>query len=656
MSQIGAYPHLSKKGSIGKVQLRNRIIMNPTETLYASASGECTQEVIEFYRRRAKGGVGMIVVHSMQGNTVVDSFDTYAGSLRIDRDAFIPRLSDLTEAVHREGAAIAALVSLGGGARGNGEPYPESDPHAARVAPSAVSAEEAPFAARELSIEEIQESIEQIGKCARRARMAGFDVFYLHAIGSYLLAEFLSPVFNHRQDAYGGSAENRWRIVFELIASCKRYAGKDYPIVLRLSVDEMGENGRTLEETLKMLPLLEQAGIAAFDVTAGLLNPLHSTIPNIYAPVDPNKQYAKAVKAVVSVPVIAGGRISDPHVAEAHLEQGCSDYIGMGRTLIAEPDWVNKTLSGNEAEIRQCLACNYCIGHRIQKKLPLRCAFNPLAGREAVESEIQQPLKRRIAVIGAGPAGLEAACTLAKRGCTVDLYEQTEQLCGGQIRTASAPPCKQTLRHIANYYGEQIRKLPSLRVHLGTRIDKEMIDQLDADVVIAAVGAKPFVPQIAGIDVSDILSAEKVLRGAPTGENVVVLGGGQVGTETAHFLSEQEKNVTIIEALPEIAGQEEGGTRAALLRLLQNNNVRIAVNETVLRIEGHSVYTQNCFTKQESVFPFDTAVTAFGMRPDTELSDAPERSGKTILWIGDAHAVGNVATAIAEGHAVARNL
>ena len=652
-----SYPHLLAEGKIGSVSIRNRVIMNPTETLYASAFGECTPQIIEFYRRRAKGGVGMIVLHSIQGNSAVDRLDPYAGSLRIDNDVYIPMLSDLTEAVHRESAKIAALVSIGGGARGNGEAYPDKDPFLSeRVGPSDMEETATQKKTRALTVEEIHRTVAGYGKCARRARQAGFDAFYIHALGSYLLAEFLSPVYNHRTDEYGGCAENRWRIVFELVEACQREAGKDFPLVLRLSVDEMGENGRKLEETLSFLKQLEKAGIAAFDVTAGLLDPLRRSFPPIYVEPDANREFAKKVRETVSVPVISGGRLSDPRLVEKHLEEGYSDFVGIARSLIAEPDWVKKIKEGREEELRRCLNCNYCIGQRIQKKLPIRCAFNPFAGKEWGEKETPSPLDKKVLIVGAGPAGLEAAYTLGRRGCRVELYEASQTLCGGQIRIASAPPCKQTLLNIARYYEAQLAKLPNVTIHLGEKVDAKTIQSANADTILIATGAKPILPPIPGIGGKNVLTADAVLRGAETGDSIVVLGGGQVGAETAHYLCEQGKNVTLIEALPEIAVQEEPTTRGALLYLLQQGGVSLHPNEKVLCIDSNCVTTKNTVTGKESAYSFDTVVAAFGMRPNAALAEEVENCGKTIIRIGDASRVGSVATAIRQAHDAACDL
>ena len=317
---------------------------------------------------------------------------------------------------------------------------------------------------------------------------------------------------------------------------------------------------------------------------------------------------------------------------------------------------MNKVATGREEELRRCLNCNYCIGQRIQKKLPIRCAFNPFAGRESVERETPLPLKEAILIVGAGPAGLEAAYTLGRRGCQVDLYEASKTLCGGQIQIASAPPCKQTLQNIAQYYRAKLAPLPNVRIHLGEKVYPEMIRNTKADTILIATGAKPILPPIPGINGANVLTANAVLRGAKTGESVVVLGGGQVGAETAHFLSERGKHIVLIEAISSIAIQEEPTTRGALLFLLQKNGVQMRPNEKVLCISEGFVTTENTLTGERTNYPFDTAVAAFGMQPDMTLTEESIGCKKRIVRIGDAHRIGSVATAIREAHDVACDL
>ncbi|MBR1582359.1 MAG: FAD-dependent oxidoreductase [Spirochaetales bacterium] len=655
---VDKYKNLFSEGRIGRLVLKNRYVMSPAETLYASVSGEVTPQIIEFYRRRAKGGVGLIILHSVQGNSHIDPLDPYAGSLRIDNNAYIPMMSDLVEAVHNEGAKIACLVSIGGGAKGAGEEYADvgaSDRR--RVAPSYLPESEGQPECRGLEKTEIKQIIENYGRCAWRAKVAGFDAFYIHALGSYLLAEFLSPLFNHRTDEYGGTAENRWRILFELIESCQRQAGKDFPIIVRLSLDEMHEQGRSLEESLEFLPRLETMGVAALDVTAGLMDVEHRSLPSMYTAAGINRPYLEAAKKVVGIPIIHSGHMKDPDLAERFLSEGVVDFISVSRALIADPDLPNKVMEGKGFAIRKCLSCNYCIGHRIMQRLPIRCAFNPYVGHESTESE-EIPVastKRRIIVVGAGPAGLEAARVLAKKGHQVDLFEKGNHFCCYQIEAAVMPPCKSSLSNISEYYEYELGSLENVHIHFNQEFTISDAHNYSADCIFIATGAQPIIPRIPGIDGENVVLSQNVLlEVSSTGKTVVVLGGGQIGAETAHYLANKGCDVSIVDQLPQIAVQEEPLTRGVLLHLLEEAGVKVFTGKRVVSLSEKAVSLIDFKSGKKEVLYFDTAVIAFGTKPDCSLFSSLKAEGFSVKVIGDALKVGNIATAIANAHYIAK--
>lgn len=648
------YPNLFSPLRIGGLEVKNRIFMGPTETLYASAWGEVTPQVIEFYRRRAEGGAGLLVLHSAQGNTGIDPYDPYAGSLRLDGNAYIPMLSDLTEAVHRAGAKIAALVSLGGGAAAASEPYELGGGagEVLRVAPSARSGGEDSHPARALSGEEIKKMTEAYGRCAWRARRAGFDAFYIHAVGSYLLAEFLSPLYNRREDAYGGSAENRWRLLSELVRSCRRQAGEDFPLVLRISLDEAHPQGRTFAETGEFLPRLEEQGIAAFDVTAGNYRPLGGPTPSIYVERGVNLGYAQELKKLVSVPVVVSGKLYEPDFAEEVLAGGKADAVSLGRGLIAEPDWPRKVQSGRTEEIRRCLSCNHCLGKRIINQLPLRCAFNPEAGREGAYHlrPRQASGQKKIVIIGGGPAGLELAYRLGTAGHTVEVYEKTGELCGGQIKTAQRPPNKEELSHLGRFYQAALA-LDNVRLFMGREIDGAALEAMTADLFVVATGGRPLVPAIPGIDGKNVFAAQDVLNGASIADGtVLVAGGGQIGCETAHFLARAGKAVTVVELLPQLIPQEEPITRGGLLHLLNELGVKSRPGHKITEIGLDRVMAVHLESNRPVEFVCDAVVTAFGTRPAGEIAATLERLGKNYTVIGDARRAGNIGAATEDGY------
>lgn len=646
----GKFPHLFSQAKIGGVTLSNRVIMGPTETLYASAIGEVTQPIIAYYEARAKGGAGMIVVHSIQGNTRIDPIDPYAGSLRLDNDAYIPMMRELTERVHQYGTKIAALVSIGGGARANGDRYLDNPGQEVLVGPAAMEAGAKGRPVRPLTVEEIHQTVEAYGKCALRAKMAGFDAFYIHALGAYLLAEFLSPLFNTRRDAYGGSFENRSRLLFELLEACHRYAGKDFPCIVRFSVDELCEGGRTLEESILLAQKLEEAGAAALDVSVGFGERKSIRMPSIYVQPRTMESSIRRIKDSVHIPVIYQGRLNDPQVAEQVLEDGLADFVLISRGFIAEPEWVNKVAQGRMEEMRNCLCCNYCLAGRIVNKLPLRCAFNPLAGRECWKVEkVPSNQEKHIVIIGAGPAGLEAARVLGERGHQVDLYEATGQLCGGQLLAAQQPPAKEILKNIPRYYEKALEKQPRIQVHLSTCVNGEMLSQLQADAYVVATGAVCWEPPVVGLERAGTVSAVDVLLGkVETGDRVLIAGGGQVGAETAHFLARQGKAVCVVEMQDRICAQEEPNTREALLSELEELGVQLRTECRIVSMEPGRVQVQKQDGTQETI-ACDSIVTAFGMKSERSLYEMLEKSGKSVYLIGDANRVSNIAHAVEEG-------
>ena len=654
------YRNIFSPGTIGKITLKNRIAFAPTDCNLQTVSGEVNQKLIDYYVRRAKGGVGLIVVQTTQTATKIDVNDPYAQSLRIDDNCYIPMLTELTEAVHRGGSKIGILVGAGAGAQSLGSPYDRG--LEGLVEPQNVGASErqSPFAqrpVRALSIEEIKTLIKLYGLSARRAMQAGFDLFYIHVI-NYLIAQFIGPGFNTRDDEYGRDFEGRLRFLIEIIEACRENTFPDFPLVVRMSIEEGFPGGRDTAYSVKVAKRLEEAGVSAIDCMAGGYEAMHWVIPPRFLPKACHADLAAAMKKEVSIPVIAQGRIHDPETAERVLRDGKADFIQMSRALLADPDWVNKTKDSREKEIRLCVPCNHCIGE-IFLAHPIRCAINPTCGREwkygEVPSRTSSP--KKVVIVGAGPAGLEVARIAAERGHQVTLFEKTAELGGGQLKLATAAPFKEEYVNITNYYNNQFRSLENLKVVLNKEADIRDIKNEAPDVVILATGSSPSVPKIEGMDNKNIFSVNDVLGGKVevTG-NVVVAGGGHSGLECADWLSEKGIDVTIVEALDECVMDEEFITRFAWLgRLEANNNIKIMVGHTIKRISAKGVIAID--RKNETVtIPADYVVTALGVESYNPLEMQVKEASLNYYVIGDVKKPGKIKDAVADGFFVGYEL
>lgn len=649
------FPHLLSPGKIGNLEIKNRVVMGPTETLYATSDGEVTEKIIDYYTARAKGGCGLITVHSAQGATKVDKIDPYPGSIRVDDNMYIPMLSDLAEAIHRYGAKCTINISPGGGAQSLGFPYDKGSQGVydeTRVAPGTLKSRFVGAPVRPLTVDEIHTMVDCMGWSCLNAKRAGFDAVTIHAIGGYLISEFLTPWFNNRTDEYGGSLENRYRVLHEIIENIQAKCGKDFPIIVRFSVDEfLGDEGRGVEESKIIAQWMERDGVAALDCEAAVFESVEWMIPSIYQPKATLAYLAKAIRDVVSIPVFAQGRIFEPEVAEEVLASGQADFVSLSRAWIAEPEWVKKVEKGDIEGMRLCINCNYCIGKRVFGQMPLRCTFNPIAGRESrfpngCVGKAAEP--KRVAIIGAGPAGLEAAYIAAQRGHTVDVYEASGQLCGGQLAIAASSPCKDILEHIPNFFRVQLGRMKNVTIHLNTPITAENAKEIAADKVLICTGARPLIPGIPGIDSLAVKTAQDVLlHKAEVKGHVVICGGGQVGVETALELLERGCTVTIVEMLPELIVKEELMTRIVMLKKLAAANVDIRCSRKITALNDGVVEAIDINSGEKESIAADDIVIAFGTVPVNELSDAFGDMDVTV--VGDAKTPDTITTAISDG-------
>ena len=649
------YQHIFEPFTVRRMTMKNRIMMTPMGTNYGESSGEMSFLHINYYEQRAKGGVGLIMVE----NASVDSPEGSNGTtqLRIDHDNYLPRLFKLTETVHKHGACIGIQINHAGAsaqsARTNMQPVSASD------IPSKAGGE----IPRPLSKDEIMRIVKKYGEAAKRAQIAGFDTVEIHGGHSYLLSQFLSPITNKRTDEFGGSLENRARFARLVIEEVRRQVGPFFPIFLRISADEFMEGGNTLEDSLEYLKYLEKE-VDVIDVSCGLNGSIQYQIDANHFPDGWRSYMAKAVKERFGKPCVTMGNIRDPHVAEDILARGDADLIGMGRGLIADPDWVNKVEFGDVCDIRKCISCNIgCAGNRIGINRPIRCTVNPNVpdGEGYKKLKVNKPCN--VVVIGGGTAGLEAACTAAEVGCTTFLFEKNDHL-GGLAVEISKIPDKKRLRDFPDYLVHRASKLTNLFIFKGQEATLPLIKALHPNIIVNSTGSNPLLPPIKGLHdhidkegskVASITGMINHLADYPedcTGKKVVVVGGGAVGLDVVEYFAPKGAQVSIVEMMPQIGKDLDPVSKCGTNTLMREHNVN-QMTETALCEVKADAFTVKA-NGEEKDLPFDYGFVCLGMRANApvldEIREAFADTNVEIINIGDSVRARRIIDGVQEGH------
>jgi len=632
--------HLFKPIQIGTLQLKNRIVYLAADTGYGD-NDMVTDRQKDYYAARARGGTGLlitgIVLPSSMGKPI-------PGRMGIYHDRFITGLRQLVDVVHAEGAKIAIQLSLQYfWARGEGALLEE-------VGPSAIATRRN-SQPRELNLDEIKQIINEYSEGARRARDAGFDAVELHCGIGYLISRFLSPCTNKRTDEYGGSLENRMRFLLEIIASSKRKAGSDYPLICRISADEFMEGGHTLEDTKKLIPILEGVGVHCLDIGAGW-HECRTPLVHMSVPRGAFVYLAEEIKKVAKIPVVAAYRINDPILADNIIAEGRADLVGMGRALIADPELPNKAREGRLDEIRPCIACGHCLDV-VMLGAPLACAVNPQVGKEAEYTSVPAKKPKKVFVIGGGPAGMEAAAGAAEGGHQVTLFEKRDRL-GGNLLLAAVPSYKWELSNLTNYLETRL-KASGAQIRLNQEVSEKTIAEGKPEVVIVATGATPLIPDIPGVNGGNVVTALQVLGGERgVGERVVIVGGGMIGCETAEYLADKGKRVIILEMLERIGADIGMTTRWVIMQRLRSARIAMETRAKVEEITDKGVVvSRNGFAE---FFAADSVVLAVGLVPQNELARRLEGRVTECYSIGDCTEAQRIVQAIEGGFRIAREI
>jgi len=539
------FTKLFEPGRMGKVELKNRIIMAPCGTHYSSHYGFVTEQQLAYYGERAKGGAALIVT---EGASTRKPPRGKPGRILVNEDKFIPGLKKLADIIHVGGAKAVMQMSSHQGSMDEVDPAsPSGIPHPFKGWSTSI-----PKQARIITVADLEELVAEYGEAARRIMEAGFDGVMIHGANGYLACELLSSVFNKRTDEYGGDLKGRAKYLLDMIQEAREKTSPDFPVILRLMGSDRlskqgGRDGWGIEDSVELCKIVEENGAIAVNITSGSLVTPEWTGPPYYLPSGCNTDITATIKSAgVKIPVWVTGKIDDPSLAEEILRDGKADFICMGRALICDPYWPTKVKEGRVEDICPCIWDKRCIEDVVVDFQPMSCTVNPIVGKER---EFQAKLPRvtrrkKVLVLGGGPGGIQAAIIAAQKGHNVTLWEKTNAL-GGQLILAATPPDKQDLSSLLTYLKVQIAKA-GVEVVLNKEATPAEIEKFTPDAVIVAIGSNPFVPDIAGIKEENVFNCREVLSGdKKVGKKVVVIGAGHVGCETCFFLAEKGVNVTL---------------------------------------------------------------------------------------------------------------
>lgn len=641
------FPNLFSPAKIGNLEIKNRIVKAPQSTGLSNMDGTVSERLIRHYRQIAKGGTGLVIVeYAFVDNIASKSAHCQLG---ISNTEHIPGLGWLADVIKDNGAVAGIQIEHCGRQKFLGTkpmkaasqiPWPKIY-DAYGTIPDA------------MTIEEIEQLVEDFGDAAVRAVSAGFQLIEIHGAHGYLITNFLSPHTNKRNDLYGGSLENRMRILVQIVNNIRSKIGYDFPLTVRLSGTDYEPDGLTIEDTIAISKKMEEIGLDAIHVSGGDHHMMIHQVTPMALPVCYNTWAAERIKKEVNIPVIASGSITLPQYAEDIISSGKGDFVGLGRPLWADQYWPEKAAADHPEDIRPCIRCNEgCLERTFFLYKSVTCALNPTIGREE-ELEIKPAAaKKKVAIVGGGPAGMEAARVCALRGHDVTLYEKRKL--GGYLHEASVPEFKSDIRHFMKYLINQVEKL-NIKVETA-EADQMTLKNGGYDTVVVAVGAEPVDLKVPGADNKMVVNALEVLSGkVKPGKELVVIGGGLIGTETALDFAEQGIKVTVVEMQEQIMTDVAVTDKLAYSDRIAKTDMNILVGHKVMEIKDNAVVISG--KKGTKTIPADMVLVAVGLAPVSDLfTYLRANTDLEVYKVGDCIKAGKIFDAIHTGYKTALNI
>jgi 2,4-dienoyl-CoA reductase-like NADH-dependent reductase (Old Yellow Enzyme family)/thioredoxin reductase len=641
---MNKYKQLFSPIKIGSLELPNRFVFAATSSELGDRDGYVHEDMAEYYAERARGGTGLIVV---EATYIEQEGKRLHHNAMLHNDSYIPGLKKIADAIHDAGGKVALQLNHGGR-----ESIPEisgSIPLAPSPITSKFNAVGEPVPPKELTLSEIDRIVDRFAQAALRSKIAGYDAIELHGAHGYLIGQFLSPIANLREDAYGGNFTRRARFYIEIIQATKKLVGQDFPIICRMNGRDIAPGGLELDEAVEIAKLLEKAGADSISVSGGIHSSRpYSIVPGMSVPRGCYVEFSEAVKKQVKVPVMTVGRIHTPELAEEILNKGQADFICLSRALIADPYFPAKAKNNQSNRIVPCIACNECLATIHQDK-GIACTMNPFVSRE-LEFKLllaKKPSKKRVAILGSGAAGMAAAVTAAQRGHEVHLYEKSSEL-GGQLNLAFKPPHREEIENALLHFKSELNHL-NVSIHLNSQLDEAAIRKLNPDSIIMATGAGFVKPEILGAQLPHVLTGWKVLSGTEKfGSKCVVIGGGLVGMEVADYLVERGSQVVLI-ARTELLKKAVHADRVYFLDRIQELDIEVLTNTDIIKIESRSLHIKSKNRMSRILTDVDNVILCTGYQSRREESKSLEKMGIPVYFAGDVLGSRKFFEAIQEG-------